>query len=226
MSDENKPIEEPVLPAIKIIQQIKEGIIDPQKLPKDIRQVCVECLLAQFMSIPKIAAFMKMDDRTIQRDKKEIDQRNSQKPSVDYSLQLISELMRKANSIQEHLMSLSKDDEASVQEKAQAGYYLWKALQEQMKLLQSLGYLQEQPMRIEANITHEEEKDTVKLKEELAEAEKMAHDAGRSNDPVIAELIKSIKQQIALAEAGNSIEQLRNILTKKDEGTSNEQGSQ
>ena len=122
-------------------------------------------------------------------------------------------------------MSVAKDEEGSVQEKAQAGYYLWKAVQEQMKLLQSLGYLQEQPMRIEANITHEEEKDVVKLKEELIEAEKMAHDAGRSNDPVIIELIKSIKQQITLAEAGSNIEQLRNILTKKDEGTLNEQGS-
>ena len=95
-----------------------------------------------------------------------------------------------------------------------------------MKLLQSLGFLPEQPLQIEANITHDEEKDVVKLKAELAEAKKMAQDAGRSNDPKIVELIKSINQQIALAEAGNKIDELKNILTQKDGGASNEQSSQ
>ena len=69
MPDENQPLE-PQLPAIKILQQIKEGVVDPEKLPKEIRQACVECLLTQFMPVSKIAAVMKVDDRTIQRDKK------------------------------------------------------------------------------------------------------------------------------------------------------------
>jgi ribosome-binding ATPase YchF (GTP1/OBG family) len=138
---------------------------------------------------------------------------------------LIAELMRKANATQEHLMHLSRSD-GSLQEKTQAAFYLWKSTQEQMKILQSSGLLPMQPMKIEANITHEEEKDVGKLKEELTEAEKMASDAGRSNDPIIVELINSIKQQIALAEAGNNIEALKNILTQKDKGISNEQSSQ
>lgn len=221
MPDEKEP-EEAQLPAIKIIQQIKEGDIDPEKLPKEIRQACVECLLGQFMSVPKIAAFLKSTDRTIQRDKKEIDQRNSQKPSIDYSLQLISELTRKANSIQEHLMSLAKDENGSVQEKSQAGYYLWKAVQEQMKLLQSLGYLPEQPLKIEQTITQESGRDVSQLKIELAEAEKVANESGRGNDPAIVGLIKAIKQEIAIAEANNNMDDLKKLISppQKDEGTS------
>lgn len=224
MPDEQESINN--LPVIKILQQIKEGIIDKEKLPKEMRQECVEYLLSKFRDISEIADALGKTEKTIRRDKDEIEQRRAKKPSVDYSLQLISELMRKANSTQNHLMSLARDKEGSVQEKSQAAFYLWKAIQEQIKLLQSFGYLPEQPTQIEANITHEEEKDVGKLKEELVEAEKMARDVGRSDDPIIVELIKSIKQQIALAEAGNKIEELRNILTKKDEGTSNEQSSQ
>ena len=124
-------------------------------------------------------------------------------------------------------MQLSRSD-GSNQEKAQAAFYLWKAIQEQMKLLQSFGYLPEQPMMIEANITHEDEKDVAKLKEELVEAEKMARDTGRSNESMIVGLIASIKQDIALAEAGNKIDELKKIIAepKKDEGISNEQSSQ
>ncbi len=224
MSDEKDPINAE-LPAIKILQQIKEGIIDKEKLPKEMRQECVEYLLSKFQSISEIALILGKTEKTIRRDKEDIDARRSIKPSMDYSSKLIADLMRKANATQEHMMHLSRSD-GSLQEKTQAAFYLWKAIQEQMKLLQSLGFLPEQPLMIEANIIHEEEKDVVKLKEELTEAEKMASDAGRSNDPIIVELIKSIKQQIALAEAGNNLEALKNILTQKDEGTSNEQSSQ
>ena len=222
MPDEQESINN--LPAIKILQQIKEGIIDKEKLPKEMRQECVEYLLSKFQSISEIALILGKTEKTIRRDKEEIDSQRSIKPSTDYSLKLIAELMRKAEATQQQLMHLARSD-GKVQETSQAAYYLWKAIQEQMKLLQSFGILPDQPMRSEVNITHEEEKDVVKLKEELAEAEKMARDAGRSDDPIIVELIKSIKQQIALAEAGNNIEALKNILTKKDEGTSNEQSS-
>jgi len=221
MTDGKEPIEEPQLPAIKIIQQIKEGLIDAETLPKEMRQTCVECLLTQFMSLSKIAAFLKRDERTIKRDKKEIEQRNAEKPSLDYSLELISELMRKANATQEHLMSLAREDGATVQEKSQAAFYLWKAVQEQMKLLQSLGYLPEQPMRIQANITQEETRNVTKLREELAEVEKVISEQGRGDDPAITGLLKSIKQEIAIAEANNNMDEIKKLISKPKEDTGN-----
>lgn len=139
MPDEKESIEQPQLPAMMILKQIQEGILDKETLPKEMRQACVEYLLTQFTPISKIAAILGRDERTIKRDKKEIDQRNSQKPSIDYSLELISELMRKANATQEQLSELARDSRAKVQEKGQAAFYLWKAVHEQMKLLQSLG---------------------------------------------------------------------------------------
>ena len=223
MPDENKPIEEPQLPAIMILKQIQDGVLDKEKLPKDMRQACVEYLLTQFTSISKIAVIVGKDERTIKRDKKEIEQRNVQKPSIDYSLELIAELKRKSDATQEQLMELAKDKQGSVQEKAQAAFYLWKSIHEQMGLLQRLGYLPEQPMKIEANIIQESGRDVTQLKMELVEAEKVTNESGRGNDPAIAGLIKSIKQEIAVAEANNNMDELKKLISppKQDEGNSN-----
>ena len=216
MPDEQEPMDDKEmveLPAITIIKQIREKMVDPKQLPVDIRQACVECLLAQFMSVSKIAEFLQKDDRTIQRDKKEIERRNSEKPSTDYSLRVISELTRKANTIQEQLMSMTREADASVQEKAQAGFYLWKSVQEQIKLMQSLGYMPTEAMKIEANITQESGKDVTQLKAELDEVEKIIIESGRDNDPAIAGLIKSIKQEIAIAQANNNMDELKKLIS-------------
>jgi hypothetical protein len=228
MSDEKELTEQPQLPAIMILKQIQDGIIDKKTLPKEMRQACVEYLLTQFQSVSKIAGMLAKDERTIKRDKREIEQRNAQKPSIDFSLELIAELMRKANATQEQLMELAKDKDGSVQEKSQAAFYLWKAVQEQMKLLQSLGYLPEQPLKIEANISQETGLDITKLKEEVAEAEKVAAANGRNSEPAIVGLIKAIKQEIALAEANNNMDELKKLIAVPDnkEGNKNETNDQ
>jgi hypothetical protein len=88
-----------------------------------------------------------------------------------------------------------------------------------MKLLQSLGYLPEQPMRIQANITQEETRDVTKLKEELVEVEKVISEQGRGDDPAITGLLKSIKQEIAIAEANNNMDEIKKLISKPKENT-------
>ena len=78
-------------------------------------------------------------------------------------------------------------------------------------------------MKIEANIIQESGRDVTQLKMELAEAEKVTNESGRGNDPAIAGLIKSIKQEIAVAEANNNMDELKKLISppKQDEGNSN-----
>lgn len=221
MANENTPMERESPPSVKIIQQIKEGLIDPKAMPIEMRQAVVECLLSQFMKIPQIAAFLKTSDRTIQRDEVEINRRNSRRPSPDYALELITELRRKSNATQEHLMTLAKEEGGSVQEKSQAAFFLWKTIQEEMKLLQSLGYMPEQPFRFEATVAQKGERDIPKLKEELAEAEKIANEAGKADNPTVLALVKSIKKDIAIAEANDNMDKLKNIIDDLRKDTDN-----
>ena len=171
MPEEKKPENHQEKPVAKILREIAEGIIKGDELPTDIRQECVEHMWqTQGFSVMDIASALNVSERTIKRDKNEIRKRNAQKPSADYALETISELLQKATSAHEHLMRLSRSKDGSVQEKSQAGYYVWKIIQEQTKLLQSLGYLPEKPMQVEADIHHhhEEEISIEHLKAELA----------------------------------------------------------
>lgn len=221
MPDENNLMGWENLPAARIIQQIKDGLIDAEKLPLEPRQLVVECMLMQIVPIPKIAAFLKTSDRTIQRDKQEINERNSRKPSPDYAMQLIAEYQRKRDAVQEQLMAVSKSEETDPQSKALAAASLWNIIRDDVKLLQGMGYLPEHPFRFEGVITQNNERNVPKLKEELAEAEKSAAQVGRGNDPVVIKLVTSIKRGIAVAEANNDMDELNKLLDNSKKDTDN-----
>ena len=224
MPEENKPMQWENLPAIRIIQQIKEGLLDAEKLQQEPRQLVVECLLMQMMPISKIAAFLKTSDRTIQRDKQEINERNARKPSPDYARELIAEYMRKRDATQEQLMAIAKSEE-NPQSKVLAAASLWNSVRDDVKLLQSIGYLSEEPFRFEGTMTQKNERDIPKLKEELTEAEKTAAEMGRSDDPAISKLIKSIKYDIAVAEANIDMDELKKIIDDSKKNTDSPNGT-
>ena len=125
------------LPAIKIIQQIKDGEINPQELSQDARQLVVECLLMELKSVSEIAAFLKANERTIQRDKYDIDQRGPVISPSNASLESLIDLVKKNEEAIQKLNTLSKPKQA------EAASYLWENIQEQMKLLRDLGCLPE-----------------------------------------------------------------------------------
>jgi IS30 family transposase len=219
MSDEDHPINEET-PILKILTQIKDGKFDPKELSTEMRQDCVEYLWqTEGYSVVAIANALHVSERTIKRDKIEIKKKNVQKPSADYALETIGELLQKATSAHEHLMRLSHSSEASVQEKAQAGYYVWKVIQEQAKLLQSLGYLPEKPMQVETDVYHhqQEEESPAQLKEKLAKLKKLVVE-GDKIDPEISRLIEIAEKQITLLEASNTIAELENKFGKSDKG--------
>lgn len=228
MPEDTKPENHQEKPILEIIRKIHEGTINGDELSPDIRQGCVEYLWqTEGYSAVAIANALHVNERTIKRDKSAIRKRNAQKPSADYALETIGELIQKATSAHEHLMRLSRSSEGSVQEKAQAAYYVWNIINGQAKLLQSMGYLPEKPMQIEADIYHhqEEEESPSQLRERLTELEKLAGE-DNENDPEILKLIETAKKQIALAEANETIGKLEKKLgtSDKEQGTSNEQG--
>ena len=215
-------------PVIKILREISEGKIKGDDLDQDIRQECVEYLWqTEGYSSVAIANALHVSERTIKRDKGEIKQRNAQKPSAEYALEVIGELLQKATSAHEHLMRLSHSSEGSVQEKSQAAFYVWKVIHEQTKLLQSLGYLPEKPIQVEADFHQHQEEDEspAELKERLSKLEKLAGEKGKI-DPEISKLLEEAKRQIALAEAKETMSELEKRLRKpdKEQGPSNEQG--
>jgi hypothetical protein len=168
-------------------------------------------------SVAAIANALKVSDKTIRRDQDEIRTRRAKQPSTDYSVQVFGELLEKATSAHENMIRLSRSPDASVQEKAQAGYYAWKMIQQQIEIAQSLGVAPSQALRIEANIRQEDETTPAQLKEELARLEEIVKAKGIA-DPKIAELVENVQRQIALAEAKAGIQEIKNRIDEIEKG--------
>lgn len=215
MPEQPKPDKKPVIPIIQILNQIRNNEIDAADLDPEVRLEGVDYLwMTEGQPTAIIANILKVDERTIRRDKNDIRKRNAKKLSTEDSLEIIGELLEKATSTHEHLMRLARSKEGSLQEKAQAGFYVHKAIEAQIKLLQSLGYAPSKPMQIETAVHHHqvEEASPEQLKQELDELEKIANQK-QVNDPVILELIATVrKHQIVLAETDKAMDELRKRL--------------
>jgi len=218
MSDEEHPINEET-PILEILTQIKNGIRDPKKLPTDIRRDCVEHLWhVEGQPTAVIAQLLKVSDKTIQRNKDAIRERNAKKLTQEDRLKILGDLLAKGTAAHENLMRLARSKDGSIQEKAQSGYYAWKGIEEQVELLQSLGYFPSKPMQIEADIhySREEEMTPAQLKEELARLEKEMSEKNK-NDPEIIKLKEEVIRNIAIAEAKQGLVELEAKIKKEQE---------
>lgn len=226
MPDEKSP-DKPVTPVFTILRQIRSGEINLENEPlsQDLRLECVNHLwMTEAQSVAVMASLLCVSEKTIRRDKDEINARNAKKLSPEESLALLAELTGKITETTENLMRLARDNKASVQEKAQAGMYAYKAIEGQIAILQKLGFAPSKPLMIEAEVHHHQEDDISvdQVKAELSELERMAEAKGRK-DPEIVKLIETAKQQLALAEAKNTVVALRNNLNQS-QGNTSEQG--
>lgn len=218
MSDESKPNIDPETPVIKILTQIRNEEISPKDLPKEIRLECVEYLwLTDTQPVAIIANALNVSEKTIRRDQDDIRKRRAKQPSTDYSMEVFGELLEKARSAHENMMRLARSSEGSIQEKAQAGFYAWKMIQQQIEIAQSLGVAPSQALKIEASVRQEEGTTPAQLKEELARLEGILNAKGII-DPKIAELVENVKGQTALAEAKAGIMEIKARIDEIEKG--------
>lgn len=213
------------IPVYRVLKQIKEGSLDPKNLSPDQRQDCVEVLRMEGQSYSVIAQLLERNEKTIKRDWEVICKRNSKKPSPEYALRLIGEMIAKANSKEDHLTRLARSKDGSIQEKAQAEYYAWKVLHEASQLLQSAGYLPTQPTKIEGEIHHyQEDRTPAQLKDEIARVEKIIEEEC-GNNPGLREKLQALKQKVEEMELKKQINDLAdqvNIEVSKEKEPDNE----
>ena len=194
-----KPKEEP--PILSLIQEIKDGKLNPITLNKESRQACVEVFLAEGYNIPTIAQILKKSDRTIQRDINEIHEKNALTPDMHLAKKIIGDFYFYLSVHREHLMRLARTKDASVSERAQAEYYAHRVVVERIEKLQALGYLPIQPQQLVGDIFwHNDEKSILEKLQNL-KAEAVELESYISKDDSVKEfpIIKKIIQQIEIS---------------------------
>jgi transposase len=225
--DKNKNSSEPEEKSVlSIIQDIKNGILSPRTLSKEARQRCVEFLDGDGYKEPQIAQILMRCEKTVYRDLKDIEDRNSMSPSVESAKKIIGNMFQKAMVHHKYLMRLARSTEATHGERAQSEFLAWRTLKEVVEKLQTLGYLPLKPQEIIEDIFHHagdvnDERSITEAKSVLTDIETAAKIAG-TLDPETESKIKALKSKIEKAEINNDV----NKLTKEIEKTKDKKEAQ
>ena len=107
-------------PILTIIQKIKDRIIDPKTISKEERQQCVEILYFDGWSESAIAQILNRSDKTIQRDFQDIQKKNALNPSPDFVREIVGRFVTTSDVREARLIRLSRSNEGSLSERAQA----------------------------------------------------------------------------------------------------------
>lgn len=170
-------------PILGLIQQLKDGRLDPETIDKDLRQQCVEVFLGEGMTVSSIAQVFEKCEKTIRRDIEEIRERNALEPDINLAKKTIGEMVMYARIHRDHLMRLARNKDASVAEKSQAEYLAARVGLELIGKMQSLGYLPSKPAAVVGDVFHHfSGNDMAGLLDEISkqviEVEKIASETG------------------------------------------------
>ena len=211
-------------PALKILQELKDGHIYAQDLSRDMLIDCTEILAIEGYSKASIGQILNKSQKSISRYLHEIWDRNAKRPSPESALRVIGELIQKSRAQQDHLSRLARSQEGSLQERVQAAYYAFKIHDGTIARLQALGFLPAVPQKLIGDVYHhegEETKTLSQLKEELLSTMKLAEDEGVL-DQVMKEKIKLLNLKIDKAEIAEDIVNLDNNNRPNEKEEENE----
>ena len=197
---------------LSIIQDIKDGAINPKTLSKEDRQRCVEFLIGEGYAEAQIAQILVRSEKTIGRDLADLRARNALTPNVELAKQIIGDMFQKAMAHHKYLMRLARSPEASHSEKAQSEFMAWKVLKEVVEKMQTLGYLPLKPQEIIEDIFHhvtddDKEQCIAESKNMLIDIERASREAG-AIDPATEEKIRSLRRKIEEAEISHEVAKL------------------
>jgi coproporphyrinogen III oxidase-like Fe-S oxidoreductase len=217
-------------PTLVTIQRIKDGSVNPKSLTKEMRQQCIEVLMAQGYTQAQMAQIMDCSDKTVQRDFNEIRKRNSLTPHPELAKEIVGEMLVKVRSYESNLNQLARSKDGTVSEKAQAQFLSWRMLKECIEKLQTLGYLPLKPQEVTGSIQHSfaegEDKSFIEIQEIIRDIEMNLQN---NSDPAMQEEVRKLKDKYERAklasEAAGVLEKQKQLI-QNQEAESNDESNQ
>lgn len=203
---------DPERSAVQLLQEINSGILDAKTLDKLSRQRCVELLIAEGYEHPHISQVLKICEKTVGRDIKELRKRNELTPNIEFAKETIGDLFHQGLKHHAYLMRVARSKNATNAEKIQAEFVAWRVYRELSERMQSLGYLPSRPQRVVGDIfchmQNEEDGKTLEdIRNMVSEAETAARDTN-TQTPELVEDIKAISLRIEKAEIMSDVKKL------------------
>ena len=137
-----------------LLQQIRKGSVDPKSLSSADRQWLVLFLTVEGQSTAEIAHFLKVSDRTIERDKKAMREENAITKDPKLLEQIVGRLISEAELCIQRIRKFQRDSEASPAAKIDGEHRCFQIFNQFVERLQSLGHLPTATQKIEADLRH------------------------------------------------------------------------
>ena len=194
---------------ISIIQSVKDGTRNPKTLSETERQGCVEFLSGEGYTQVQIGQILKVTDRTVRRDLREVENKNALNPDINLAKRIIGDMFHKAIAHHRYLMRLARSPEASITEKGQSEFLAWRVLKEMTERMASMGYLPSKPQAIVGNILHHVDgkiENLDELAKQIIEIEKMTDEDSNVDKNLKKDLnqMKTVLKKIRPQEDGDN----------------------
>lgn len=139
---------------LALLQDIRNGSIDPRSLRPVVRRTLVSFLMAEGQSTAEIGHLLKASDRIIQLDKKALWGENTITRDPALVGKMIGRLVTEANLCMERIRKSARGKDTPASVKVDAEHRCFQIFEKTIERLQSLGILPTATQKIEADLTH------------------------------------------------------------------------
>ncbi|MCC7193622.1 MAG: hypothetical protein IT444_12670 [Phycisphaeraceae bacterium] len=186
---------------LELIRKIHAGTVVPRTLTIEQRRACVEHLTGEGYTVVEMAQVLKVDERTIARDKVAIQQANAIEPSPQLVQQIVGRLASEAELCISRIRRVTRDKDTPAATKVEGERACFQILGALTHHLQSLGYMPTAAQRLSANVFVETPTDAAILQAEWERLQALTQDvAGAGLDPKIGLVFRQLLQDPANPE--------------------------
>jgi transposase len=160
------------LRCLDILQGIKTGTVDPASLLPFQRKLLVRFLVAEGQSTAEIAHLLKVSDRTIERDKQAIREKNAISQDPELANIIAGRLVDEAQICIQRIRKFERDTNCPPAARIEGERGCFHIVNSLAERLQSMGYLPIAAKKLEADLVHHMD-NTLSLAEIGSEAQRL-----------------------------------------------------
>ena len=153
---------------LDLIREIQSGARSPRSLSMEDRQRCIEHLEAEGCTVAEMGHILKVNERTIFRDRLAIRESNALRMTPTFVGETVGAFVRKSELSTARLLKLLRAGEATVVAKIEAERAIWQINMDVVRTLQSLGYLPNATHHVNATVALAQQPSLQDMAQELA----------------------------------------------------------
>ncbi len=138
--------------ALVLLQEIKAGHLAPKSISQADRRVLVSLLMTEGQSTADMAHLLAVSDKTIERDKKALREKNAISKDPKFVEQIVGRLVSEADTCAQRIRKASRERDATVTDKIEGERCCFQILDALAERLQSLGWLPTATRKLEAEL--------------------------------------------------------------------------